>query len=161
MSLPIKIDLPDGFLDEEVRCGYTITPKLKKIWAVELDLMSEFARVCDKYDIKWSVAFGTMLGVIRHKGFIPWDDDVDIMLERKEFEKLVQVAPKAFKHPYFFQYALNARKTFMTHARLRNSLTTGYVTGHPKEGYNNGIYLDIDCMDASPQSRIKYLWKCF
>lgn len=161
MALPIKINLPSGFLSEEFRCGYLVSEKRKRVWAVELDLVSEFSRVCEKHGIRWSVAFGTMIGAVRHKGFIPWDDDFDVMLERKEFEKLVRVAPEAFTHPYFFQHALSDRKIFTPLARLRNSETTGYVSGSPKEGYNNGIYLDVYCMDANPQSRLKYLWKHF
>lgn len=161
MSLPIKIELPSGFLDAECRCGYPIPEKLKRVWAVELDLVSEFSRVCEKHDIRWSVAFGTLIGAVRHRGFIPWDDDIDVMLERTEFEKLVRVASKEFTHPYFFQYALSDRKVFTPLARLRNSETTGYVSGYPKEGYNNGIYLDVYCFDANPQSRPKYLWKHF
>ena len=49
--LPIKIELPDGFLDEEVRCGYTVSAEMKKLWAVELDLLVEFDRVCREHGI--------------------------------------------------------------------------------------------------------------
>ena len=66
------------FLKEEYRNGYLITDKMKKVWAVELDLLSELDRVCKKYNIKYYAAFGTLLGAIRDKGFIPWDDDLDI-----------------------------------------------------------------------------------
>ncbi len=160
-KLPIKIELPEGYLQEEERCGYLISEKQKKIWAVELDLFAEFARVCKKHDIKFSVAYGTMLGAVRHKGFIPWDDDFDIMMERDEYEKLMLVAADEFSYPYFLQTALNDRAKFHPCGRLRNSETTGYVTGFPKTDYNNGIYLDLYCFDANPQSRIKYLWKHF
>lgn len=162
MSLPIKIQLPESFLLSEIRDGYSVSSRGKKIWAVELDLFSEFSRVCQKHDIAFSVAFGTMIGAVRHKGFIPWDDDFDIMLERAEYEKLLSVGPHEFKHPYFFQYALNERNVFTPLARLRNSETTGYASGSPtSSSYNNGIYLDLYCFDANPQNRVKYLWKHF
>ena len=161
MSLPIKITLPDGFLKEEYRDGYLVSEKLKKIWAIDLDLFAEFSRVCRKHDIKFSVSFGTMIGAVRHKGFIPWDDDFDIMLERREYEKLMAIDPSEFQAPYFLQTVLSDRAVFSPLARFRNSATTGYISGYPKQGYNNGIYLDLYCFDANPQSRMKYLWKHF
>lgn len=160
-QLPITLGLPKGFLNPEVRSGSEVSNKLKKIWAVELDLLVELLRVCKKHDIKCSLAFGSLIGTVRHKGFIPWDDDLDVMFERDEYKKLLAVGPREFKHPYFFQYALSDRKKFSPLARLRNSLTTGYVTGDPTEGYNNGIYLDLYAFDANPQRRAFYLWKHF
>ena len=99
----LNINLPQNFLDEETRCGFTISEKLKEVWAVELDLLSEFDRVCKKYGIKYIASGGTMLGAARHHGFIPWDDDVDLMMMRDEYDKLCEIAPTEFKHPYFFQ----------------------------------------------------------
>ena len=88
----IKIDLPDRFLDAEVRDGYQVTSEMKRIWAVELDLLCEFQRVTDKYGIKYIAEGGTMLGAVRHGGFIPWDDDVDIMMMRDDYDKLCNIA---------------------------------------------------------------------
>ena len=99
----LKISLPEGFLDEEVRDGYKVSHEMKKVWAVELDLLAEFQRVCKKHNIKYIASGGTMLGAVRHKGFIPWDDDIDLMMLREEYEKLCIVAPSEFKHPYYFQ----------------------------------------------------------
>ncbi|MDD5999955.1 MAG: hypothetical protein PUC55_09690, partial [Lachnospiraceae bacterium] len=58
----LKITLPEGFLDEEVRCGYTVTHEMKEVWAVELDLLSEFMRVCKKHDIQFYTDGGTTIG---------------------------------------------------------------------------------------------------
>ena len=88
MKLPIKIKLPEHFLEKEVRCGYSVTEKAKKIWAVELDLLAEFDRVCRKHDINYQIFAGTLLGAVRHEGFSPWDDDVDVCLLRGDYEKL-------------------------------------------------------------------------
>lgn len=156
MSLPIKLELPEHFLDEEVRCGYTVTTKLKKIWAVELDLLNELLRVCEKHDIKLIVFGGTLLGAVRHKGFIPWDDDLDVALTRENFDKLCRIAPEEFKHPYFLQTALSDRKYFFAYARLRNSETTCVISGHGTPDYNNGIYIDVYVLEGYTDSKIKW-----
>jgi len=156
-SINIKTNLKfdDDFFKEEIRCDYIITEKTKKIWAVELDLLNELLRVCKKYDIKIFVFAGTLLGAIRHKGFIPWDDDIDVCLVREEYEKLLKVAPSEFSHPYFFQNALTDRRYFIGFSRLRNSLTTGHVVGQDSNDYNQGIYLDIFVLDGYINDKLK------
>lgn len=150
-NLPIKIDLPEHFLDEEVRCGYTVTEKQKKIWAVELDLLSEFMRVCDKYDLKWFVGYGSLLGVVRHKGFIPWDNDIDIAITRQSFNKLCEVANEEFKHPYFLQTPVTeGGRYFRTMAHLRNSMTTACSEMECLQGINGGLFMDIFILDEIP-----------
>jgi len=152
MNLPIKIKLPEHFLETEVRCGYEVSSRLKKIWAVELDLLAEFDRVCRKHGIKYQVFAGTLLGTIRHKGFIPWDDDMDVAMSRDDFNKLCAVAKDEFHEPYFFQTAMTDRKYFFGFARLRNGLTTGVISGNESTDYNNGIYIDIFPLDGLPRS---------
>lgn len=142
------LQFPDEFFREEVRCGYIVSEKLKRIWAVEIDLLNELLRVCKKHNIKIIVYAGTLLGTIRHKGMIPWDDDIDVALTRPEYEKLCEIASDEFKHPYFFQTALTDNKSFFGYARLRNSLTTGYILSDPITNYNQGIYIDIFVVDG-------------
>lgn len=148
--LPIKIKLPDYFLNEEERDGYLVSPKMKKVWAVLLDLLSEFQRVCDKHQIKWWADAGTILGAVRHKGIIPWDDDIDVMLMRDEYEKLCSIAEKEFKYPYFFQTEETDKESARGHAQLRNSKTTGILKSelYPKRKFNQGIFLDIFPIDS-------------
>ena len=148
-KMNIKLELPIGFLEEEERCGYVISKEMKKIWAVELDLFAEFDRVCRKYDIKYCACGGTMLGAVRHKGFIPWDDDMDVMMPRTEYNKLCAVAEKEFKYPYFFQTEYTDRGSFRRHAQLRNSTTTGIrkVEYERKYKFNQGIFFDIFPLD--------------
>lgn len=143
-----KLEIPSEFLIEESRCDYKIDSKMKKIWAVELDLLSELLRVCKKYNITVCGFAGTLLGTVRHEGFIPWDDDMDVCLTREEYNKLLEVAPKEFKAPYFFQTALTDREFFCGYARLRNSNTTGFIKWNDSPNYNNGIYIDIFVLDG-------------
>ena len=146
--IPISIDLPSGFLEKEERCGTVIGSRQKRIFAVQLDLLSKFFEVCGKYDIK-AVAFaGTLLGAVRHHGFIPWDDDADVCMDRQNFEKLRSLPRDAFSGPYFLQTCFSDRSFFCPYARLRNSLTTGAIVGEDYSDYNNGIYIDIFVLDG-------------
>lgn len=141
--------------EPEVRCGYKVSSKLKKIWNVEINLLLEIIRVCDKYNLRFTLWAGTMLGAIRHKGFIPWDDDLDIALPREDYEKFLKVADTEFKSPYFLQTALTDNKFFFGYARLRNSETTGMITWNKSADYNNGIYVDIYVLDGYDANKRK------
>lgn len=151
----LNINPPEGFLDEELRDGYLVSAKMKKVWAVEIDLLYEFQRVCKKHNIKYVANGGTMLGAIRHKGFIPWDDDVDIMMLRPEYEKLCKLADE-FKHPYFLQTEKTDPGTLRGHAQLRNSETTAFLKHEflLKRTFNQGIFIDIFPMDSIPNNII-------
>lgn len=148
MGLPIKLKLPDGFLQEENRCGANVPEKLKRIWAVELDLLHEFLELCKQHQIQVQVFAGTLLGAVRHKGFIPWDDDVDVCMDRDNFSKLLKIPPELIPAPYFLQTALSDRRFFCPYARFRNSQTTAVINGSGDLGYNNGIYIDVFVLDG-------------
>lgn len=145
----LKIQLPDSFLEEEIRDGYTISHNMKEIWAVELDLLSEFDRVCKKNGINYIASGGTMLGAIRHNGYIPWDDDLDLMLPRKDYERLCTIASEEFQYPYFFQTEFSDPGYLRGFARLRNSETSGIQRFEFNKRYrfNQGIFIDIFPMD--------------
>ena len=149
----LDIQLPEGFLDEEVRCDYTVTRQMKEVWAVELDLAKKLLDVCEKYNIKIMTFAGTTLGAIRHKGFIPWDDDIDFIVERNDYEKLCSIAIDEFKEPYFFQTEYTDPGTIRGHAQLRNSRTTGILNnGEIYLEFNQGIFIDIFPIDNIPDN---------
>ena len=144
------------YLNEEERCKYVISHQQKKVWMVQLDLLQKLQFVCKKYGLKCFAYGGTLLGAVRHHGFIPWDDDIDVALNREDYNKLCEIADKEFSEPYFFQTALSDRNYFIGHARLRNSNTTGIVSFLSNHVYNNGIYVDICVYDQVPQNEIEF-----
>lgn len=148
----------DFFLEKEID-GFEVTKKLQKIKAIEIDLLRNFDKVCKKHKIKYILWAGTLLGAIRHHGFIPWDDDLDVCLNRQEFEKLLEISKDEFEDPYFFQTYETDRKFFFPYARLRNSNTTGIIKCDYSSNYNNGIYIDIFVLDGFPMNDKEYL--CF
>ncbi len=90
-------------LSEEVRTGYTATTDIKELWAVELDLLEKFQELCRKHELRYFAIGGTLLGAVRHKGFIPWDDDIDLAMPLNDYLKLIEIEPKELKYPYFLQ----------------------------------------------------------
>ncbi len=86
---------PNTFFYEEVRDGFTIAPMMKRAWAAELEVLEVVKKVCAENDIKWYAFYGTLLGTIRHKGFIPWDDDIDICMLRDDYMRFINVASEA------------------------------------------------------------------
>lgn len=152
--------LPEGFLSEEVRCNYLVSAKMKKAWAIEMELLEVFMQVCEKHGLRYFVDAGTLIGAVRHQGFIPWDDDVDVVMPREDYDKLFEVAREEFKHPYFFQTALTEDKFYRTHAQLRHSLSTGFIPYDRDKDINKGIFLDIFVMDGvADQPFLRWLHK--
>lgn len=84
--------VPDNFLKEEVRNGFFIPAAIKQAWAAELEVLLEIDRVCKKHDIEYYADWGTLLGAVRHGGYIPWDDDIDIVMKRDDYLKFLSVA---------------------------------------------------------------------
>ena len=154
----LKIKLPEDFLKPEVRNGFQITTKRKQVWAVELDLLAELDRVCKKYDLKYTSFAGTQLGAVRHEGFIPWDDDIDIAMLRYDYEKLCEVAPKEFSEPYFLQTEYSDRGSLRRIAQLRRSDTTAILSSEYNENptFNQGIFIDIYPFDAVPDTQEEF-----
>ncbi len=163
--IDIQLNLPENYLSEEERFGYTIPADMKEVWAVMLDLFAEFDRVCKKHHIHYMASGGTLLGAVRHKGFIPWDDDMDLMMKRDDYEKLCEVAITEFKHPYFFQTYQTDQHYNRAYAKLRNSETTSIQKNSRHVGYkyNQGIFIDIFPLDAvapTPISKKIQKFKC-
>lgn len=138
--------IPESFLNPEVRNDFVVDEKRKKVWMVCLDMLMEIDRVCKKHDITYFLGYGSLLGAIRHKGFIPWDDDLDIVMKRKDYEKFITLSEE-FKHPYFLQIPDSDPGYYHTHAKIRNSNTSAFspMTGY--EGFNQGMWLDIFQLD--------------
>ena len=150
----INLNLPPAFYEPEER-ALLISPETKRLWAVELDLLAELQRVCKKHGIQYFAISGTLIGAARHHGFIPWDDDIDVVMMRSEYKRLEQVAPEEFKEPYFFQTNQTDPGSLRGHAQLRNSSTTAILeaemlNGTPLCHFNQGVFLDIFPLDKLP-----------
>lgn len=87
-----EMKLLNLYLEDEVREGFYVPSIVKRAWAAELKVLDEVDRVCRKHGISYFADWGTLLGAVRHHGFIPWDDDFDIVMLRKDYERFLRVA---------------------------------------------------------------------
>lgn len=147
----LNMKLPEDFISEEIKCDYLVTKQMKEVWAVELDLLKQIQDVCKKHNIQYVASGGTLLGAVRHKGFIPWDDDIDIAILREDYEKLCSLHQE-FKFPYELQFYDKTQGYFTGHAQLRNQNTTGVLKSSLHKlnefSYNQGIFIDIFPLDS-------------
>jgi lipopolysaccharide cholinephosphotransferase len=88
------MEFPKGFFQEETRDDFTICEMMKRAWAAEMELLAIVSDICDNHGLTYYATGGTLLGAVRHKGFIPWDDDIDITMLRGDYNKLIAVLPE-------------------------------------------------------------------
>lgn len=130
---------------------------LKKIQQVQADILKDVLELCKKYKIDTFVIFGSALGVVRHQGFIPWDDDIDIAMPRDDYDKLIELATSKMVAPYFFQVPENDPECFYGgYGKLRNSMTSGIESFNSGHRCNQGIWIDIFPLDNCYEDKEKH-----
>lgn len=115
---------------------------LRKVQLVQLEIAKEIARICEENKINYYLIGGTLLGAIRHKGFIPWDDDLDIGMIRSDYEKFMQIAPKCLDD----KYALIDWKSDLNYPHPMGKIIkkgTIYRESKRNDNGNQGIWVDI------------------
>ena len=110
---------------------------------VQYDILIEFDRVCKKYGLRYFLSYGTLLGAVRHNGFIPWDDDIDTIMPYDDFEKLKAIDPSEWNSPYFLQHYKSDKQYKRCFAKLRNSETTLITKELEHLDINHGVDIDI------------------
>ena len=133
---------------DELRDGFLVTFDRKKVWNVELNLVREFDRICKKYGLTYFMSYGTLLGAVRHQGFIPWDDDIDLMMPRPDYDRLKKVIVGELPPYYFFQDLYTDKRFVLGMSKLRDSRTSAIQYPEVKD-IHQGIFIDIDALDAA------------
>lgn len=132
---------------------------LEEFHSVLFEIMEEFQRVCEKHDIKYSIAYGTLIGAVRHQGFIPWDDDVDIIMSREELEKFCKIYEKEGNKKFFLQTKYTDENYPYNVVRLRKNGTAMIYETWEKAGFHQGIYIDIFPIDHIPDNKVKWFFQ--
>lgn len=136
---------------------------MKKLWETEIEILEVFKGICEKNGIRYFAAGGTLLGAVRHKGFIPWDDDIDIQLPPEDFARFCEVVQDELPDNYFFESYKTEEHFRPYHYKIRKVDTKAYTVKEKACNPNSaeGIWIDLFRMDYLPENAIARLWKIF
>lgn len=123
---------------------------LEKIKKIELEMLCAFIETCDLLNIKYYLLGGTMLGAVRHHGFIPWDDDIDVGIFRDDYELFISKAQSYLPSYYFLQNIFTDPECMINFTKIRDSRTTFIETSTKSKKMNHGVYIDIFPLDYYP-----------
>ena len=130
-----------------IRVEIKVSDLIEQIHEVQLDLLKKFHEVCEKLNLKYTLSSGSMLGAVRHGGFIPWDDDIDVAMPRDDYEILVREANNILPDGYFLQHYSTEKDCPNVFAKLKNSNTTWIPYEYRELSINHGIGMDIFPID--------------
>lgn len=136
--------------------------QLDVLKAVELDILKRTVDVCEKLGISYLLDSGTLLGAVRHKGFIPWDDDIDISMPRADYERFLTEGQALLGTQYMIQSCRNDKRYKLPFAKVRNVNSTLYEKDVDLRIKSHGVYIDIfpiDSMPADARRQKKYVRK--
>lgn len=125
---------------------------LQRVQALQSEALKEIDRICSKYGIKYFMITGTLIGAVRHKGFIPWDDDIDIAMMRSDYDKFLRCCPGELNKKYFLQNYHTDVDFYppITRICIFGTYINEYYSNHLK--FHKGLYLDIHPIDNVPDS---------
>ncbi len=134
----------NAFFEDEVREGFFVMSMVKRYWAAQLKVLSEIDRICRKHDIRWFADYGTLIGAVRHGGFVPWDDDMDISMLRSDYERFFEAARTELPEGYKILTAKDEPEYAETIGRIVNSHAINYGTEHLSAFYGCPYTVGID-----------------
>ncbi len=118
----------------------------------EFDILKIFVDICEKNNLQYFLVCGSALGAVKYKGFIPWDDDIDVGMPREDYEKFLEIAPSILPEYIFIQNYKTDLKFPHVFSKLRNSNTTFIEKGTAHLDINHGVYIDLFPLDSHPVS---------
>ena len=117
--------------------------------------MKTFIGICEKNSLKYYLVFGSCLGAVRHKGLIPWDDDIDVAMPREDYEKFMEIGQEYLPDYYFLQNYKSDPEYLACFAKIRDSRTTFIEQAVKNRIINHGVYIDIFPLDYFPKKGVK------
>lgn len=129
---------------EEVKVMQITPERLRYMQLLQLDILKEFDRICRKHNIKYTLVGGSMLGAVRHKGFIPWDDDIDVSMLREDYNRFSRICEQELdKEKYFWQTMETDPEYRLIYGRILLNGTAYVRAGQEHNKSRNGIFIDV------------------
>lgn len=140
---------PNSYFEGEVREGFFVASMMKRAWAAQIEVLLDVEKVCEKYQIPWFADYGTLLGAVRHHGYIPWDDDLDICMKREDYNRFLAVAEKELPEGYFVHNIYTDENYSEMFTRVLNSSVISFEKEFLEKfhGCPYGMGIDIFVMD--------------
>ena len=128
--------------------------KLSKLQSEELKIFKVFVKICEAKKLRYMICGGSFLGAVRHKGFIPWDDDIDVAMPRPDFERFLRIAPKLLpKDLYLSTYKLGAEHITLV-AMIINK-NKDFTLNNSAKQMETGAWMDILVLDGAPEPGLR------
>lgn len=137
-------NFPKEYFQGETREGFYIEPMMKCAWAAEISVLEVVAEICEKHNIRYFAEYGTLLGAVRHQGFIPWDDDIDISMFRNDYEHFLEVAPRELPDGWHVHSVKNNPFHHQLHALVVNTDKIDYSPQHLRRFYGCPYSVGLD-----------------
>lgn len=147
------MEFPEHYFQKEIREGFEIEEMMKRAWAAEMEVLSVIDRICKRHGITYFAGWGTLLGAIRHEGFIPWDDDIDLFMKREDYKRFCEVCRNEEEMEGCVLRNMHTRKRY---DRFHGLFTNGKYSTEPEhlERYHGCPYwvgIDIYPLDYIPE----------
>ena len=127
--------------------------QIVQLKAVELEILKEFIEICEKLKLRYYLMDGTMLGAVRHQGFIPWDDDIDVGMPREDYEIFIKKGADMLSDHLFLQNSDSDPEYLMCFSKIRNSNSTFIESSVHHLKINHGVFIDVFPLDYYPEER--------
>lgn len=137
--------------------------KLRRLQLTQLEILKVIDSFCKEHSLHYSLYAGTLLGAVRHQGFIPWDDDLDICMARDEYNRFIELWRKSGPKGYVIQNKEIDRKFSQSFTKIRKNHTSFLQKGENKGAYHQGIFVDVFPIDRMPNGWLRrkfFIWHC-
>ncbi len=130
-----------------------MTETLLRLQAVQIEILDEFKKVCEQHHLRYYLFFGTLLGAVRHEGFIPWDDDVDVTMPREDYDRFIRIAKNELPDWLYLESAEMMEDCSLRYAKIRKKNTLYLMNPisynrRPENKRPLGIFIDVFPLDA-------------